>query len=308
MTDSPTPAPASASEPDSPAAPRRRRRIVVVAAALAAVVVAAVAGFVLTGGNGTAATVNGAAIPEAQVTDYVQSLRAARGLEDGAAWRAVAGFVLTGGNGTAATVNGAAIPEAQVTDYVQSLRAARGLEDGAAWRQYLEDTGQSSEGIRDQVLDLMISREVLRQGAADLGIGVTADELADAVQEKRRTYESDAQWQQALAAAGLTEEIYRGEVELDLLSAKVAQALADDPSLARKGRAGQGSKNGAPAEGSAIDEVGDAASVPADALSSGAQDEAAAESARTQAALQWLAAFRANSDITVNDPPAFLPY
>ena len=221
---------------------------------------------------------------------------------------AVAGFVLTGGNGTAATVNGAAIPEAQVTDYVQSLRAARGLEDGAAWRQYLEDTGQSSEGIRDQVLDLMISREVLRQGAADLGIGVTADELADAVQEKRRTYESDAQWQQALAAAGLTEEIYRGEVELDLLSAKVAQALADDPSLARKGRAGQGSKNGAPAEGSAIDEVGDAASVPADALSSGAQDEAAAESARTQAALQWLAAFRANSDITVNAPPAFLPY
>ncbi len=282
MTDSPTPAPeapeAPAPEgagtpapnadatpapetPDVPAAPRRRRRIVAVAAALAVVVVAA-----------------------------------------------VAGFVLTGGNGTAATVNGAAIPEAQVTDYVQSLRAARGLEDGAAWRQYLEDTGQSSEGIRDQVLDLMISREVLRQGAADLGIGVTADELADAVQEKRRTYESDAQWQQALAAAGLTEEVYRGEVELDLLSAKVAQALADDPSLARKGRAGQGSKNGAPAEGSAIDEVGDAASVPADALSSGAQDEAAAESARTQAALQWLAAFRANSDITVNAPPAFLPY
>ena len=253
-----TPAPET---PDVPAAPRRRRRIVAVAAALAVVVVAA-----------------------------------------------VAGFVLTGGNGTAATVNGAAIPEAQVTDYVQSLRAARGLEDGAAWRQYLEDTGQSSEGIRDQVLDLMISREVLRQGAADLGIGVTADELADAVQEKRRTYESDAQWQQALAAAGLTEEVYRGEVELDLLSAKVAQALADDPSLARKGRAGQGSKNGAPAEGSAIDEVGDAASVPADALSSGAQDEAAAESARTQAALQWLAAFRANSDITVNAPPAFLPY
>lgn len=282
MTDSPTPAPeapeAPAPEgagtpapnadatpapetPDVPAAPRRRRRIVAVAAALAVVVVAA-----------------------------------------------VAGFVLTGGNGTAATVNGAAIPEAQVTDYVPSLRAARGLEDGAAWRQYLEDTGQSSEGIRDQVLDLMISREVLRQGAADLGIGVTADELADAVQEKRRTYESDAQWQQALAAAGLTEEVYRGEVELDLLSAKVAQALADDPSLARKGRAGQGSKNGAPAEGSAIDEVGDAASVPADALSSGAQDEAAAESARTQAALQWLAAFRANSDITVNAPPAFLPY
>ena len=253
-----TPAPET---PDAPAAPRRRRCIVAVAVALAVVVVAA-----------------------------------------------VAGFVLTGGNGTAATVNGAAIPEAQVTDYVQSLRAARGLEDGAAWRQYLEDTGQSSEGIRDQVLDLMISREVLRQGAADLGIGVTADELADAVQEKRRTYESDAQWQQALAAAGLTEEIYRGEVELDLLSAKVAQALADDPSLARKGRAGQGSKNGAPAEGSAIDEVGDAASVPADALSSGAQDEAAAESARTQAALQWLAAFRANSDITVNAPPAFLPY
>lgn len=253
-----TPAPET---PDGPAVPRRRRRIVAVAAALAVVVVAA-----------------------------------------------VAGFVLTGGNGTAATVNGAAIPEAQVTDYVQSLRAARGLEDGAAWRQYLEDTGQSSEGIRDQVLDLMISREVLRQGAADLGIGVTADELADAVQEKRRTYESDAQWQQALAAAGLTEEIYRGEVELDLLSAKVAQALADDPSLARKGRAGQGAKNGAPAEGSAIDEVGDAASVPADALSSGAQDEAAAESARTQAALQWLAAFRANSDITVNAPPALLPY
>lgn len=202
----------------------------------------------------------------------------------------------SGANGTAATVNGTAIPEQAVTDYVQSLRAAQGLEDGAAWKAYLEDSGQTSEGVRDQVIDVLVSREIMRQGASELGVRVTGEELDEAVAVKRRTYESDEQWRAALAAAGLDEKSFREETELDLLSAKVTQALAEDPSLAYEATRDT--------DDSAYDKVGDAASGAGDAV----QDEAALESARTQAALAWIADLRARADITVNPFPNGLPY
>lgn len=202
----------------------------------------------------------------------------------------------SGANGTAATVNGTAIPEQAVTDYVQSLRAAQGLEDGAAWKAYLEDSGQTSEGVRDQVIDVLVSREIMRQGASELGVRVTGEELDEAVAVKRRTYESDEQWRAALAAAGLDEKSFREETELDLLSAKVTQALAEDPSLAYEATRDT--------DDSAYDKVGDAASGAGDAV----QDEAALESARTQAALAWIADLRARADITVSPFPNGLPY
>ena len=202
----------------------------------------------------------------------------------------------SGANGTAATVNGTAIPEQAVTDYVQSLRAAQGLEDGAVWKAYLEDSGQTSEGVRDQVIDVLVSREIMRQGASELGVRVTGEELDEAVAVKRRTYESDEQWRAALAAAGLDEKSFREETELDLLSAKVTQALAEDPSLAYEATRDT--------DDSAYDKVGDAASGAGDAV----QDEAARESARTQAALAWIADLRARADITVSPFPNGLPY
>ena len=189
----------------------------------------------------------------------------------------------SGANGTAATVNGTAIPEQAVTDYVQSLRAAQGLEDGAVWKAYLEDSGQTSEGVRDQVIDVLVSREIMRQGASELGVRVTGEELDEAVAVKRRTYESD-------------EKSFREETELDLLSAKVTQALAEDPSLAYEATRDT--------DDSAYDKVGDAASGAGDAV----QDEAALESARTQAALAWIADLRARADITVSPFPNGLPY
>lgn len=224
-------------------------------------------------------------------------------------------------NGTAATVNGAVISEQEVADYVQSRRVAQGLEDAADWRAYLNDSGQTSAEIRDQVVDLLISREILRQGADDLGVRVTGDELDEAVAVKRRTYESDAQWKQALAAAGLDEQTYRGEVELDLLSSKVAQALAEDPERVREAirdtedtaydevgdavSSPDGASGGTPGEGGASP-VGDGSS-DGDAAG-GAANDPAAESARAQAALTWLANLRAQADITINAAPSSLPY
>lgn len=227
--------------------------------------------------------------------------------------------------GTAATVNGTAISEQEVADYVQSLRVAQGLEDAAAWKTYLDDSGQASSEIRDEVIDLLISREILRQGADELGVRVTNDEVDEAVAVKRRTYESNAQWEQALAAAGLDEQTYRGEVQLDLLSAKVTQALSEDPERIREaiqatddsaydvvgdgvsaseGTGGASSGKGA-ADGSGSsgeDAAGD------DAAQDVASDDAATESARAQAALTWLANLRAQADITINPAPASLPY
>lgn len=185
-----------------------------------------------------------------------------------------------GTTGTAATVNGVDIPEKTITDYVQSLREAQGLTSNDEWESYLSESGQTDQSLRDRVVDIMVSREILRQGAKDLGISVSSAEVDEALAAKRKTYASDASWKEALADAGLTESTYRQELELDLLSRKVTQAFAENPTLGGD----------------------DTAGTEADTSGQDAEDIGA------DAALDWLANLRAEADITVNDAPSNLPY
>ena len=72
--------------------------------------------------------------------------------------------------GTAATVNGTAIPEQEVTDTIQTVRAQSGLDDTDAWGQFLASNNMTPESVREQILDSLIDQELVKQGAAELGV------------------------------------------------------------------------------------------------------------------------------------------
>ena len=133
---------------------------------------------------------------------------------------------LTGG--TAATVNGTEIPEDDVTLEVQAIRERMGLTDEQAWGEWMAQNGFTPETVREQVIDGLVNEELIRQITKEQEITVDAAEIDGYVDSMRSRYESDEQWQDALEQAGLTEEEYRENIELSLLSNRLMETVATD--------------------------------------------------------------------------------
>lgn len=138
----------------------------------------------------------------------------------------VNGVKLTGG--TAATVNGTEIPEDDVTLEVQAIRERMGLTDEQAWGEWMAQNGFTPETVREQVIDGLVNEELIRQITKEQEITVDAAEIDGYVDSMRSRYESDEQWQDALEQAGLTEEEYRENIELSLLSNRLMETVATD--------------------------------------------------------------------------------
>lgn len=136
------------------------------------------------------------------------------------------GANLTGG--TAATVNGESIAEDDVTLTVESVRAQLGVTDEASWANWMISNDYTSEKVREEVLDGLIEQELLRQGAADLGVTVEASEVDEYVNSIKSSFENEAAWAEALEQAGMTEDEYRDAIELALLSQGVEESFAAD--------------------------------------------------------------------------------
>ena len=138
----------------------------------------------------------------------------------------VNGVKLTGG--TAATVNGTEIPEDDVTLEVQAIRERMCLTDEQAWGEWMAQNGFTPETVREQVIDGLVNEELIRQITKEQEITVDAAEIDGYVDSMRSRYESDEQWQDALEQAGLTEEEYRENIELSLLSNRLMETVATD--------------------------------------------------------------------------------
>lgn len=129
---------------------------------------------------------------------------------------------LTGG--VAATVNGVEIEEDTVTTYIQNWRATQDLLDQDVWGQYLVDNDLTPEKVREDILDSFIKQELIKQAAAENNIEIKSSEIDEYVNKMRDYYDSDKEWEQALEAAGTTEEKYRESIELALID----QAIKSD--------------------------------------------------------------------------------
>lgn len=130
-------------------------------------------------------------------------------------------FACQGGGaagGTAATVNGTAIPEEQVTNTIQTVRAQSGLDSEDAWGQFLAANSMTPESVREQIIDSFINQELVKQGAAELGITVESAEIDTYVDSMKANFDSDEAWKQALSDAGFSEESYRESIASSLLT------------------------------------------------------------------------------------------
>lgn len=131
--------------------------------------------------------------------------------------------------GTAATVNGVEIDEDDITRTVEGVRSSLGATDADSWGTWMSEKGYTPESVREEVLNGLIEQEVLRQGAEELGVTVEQSEVDSYCNQIASQFGSDEKWQAALESAGYeSEDEYRDDIELSLLSAAVQDALVAD--------------------------------------------------------------------------------
>lgn len=131
-------------------------------------------------------------------------------------------------SGTAATVNGTPIPEDDVTNYIQSIRTSSGLEEEDAWGQFLAGQGMTPASVREQIIDSLVDQELVKQGAAELGVTVDSSEVDTYVESMKANFDGDEAWNNALSEAGFTEESYRESIESSLLSQAVGSHFEEE--------------------------------------------------------------------------------
>lgn len=134
----------------------------------------------------------------------------------------------SGSGAVAATINGTNIYEDTVTDYIQSVREQQGLTDEDSWGNYLAQMGTDPAGVREQIINTYVTRELINSGAEEKGITVDSSEVDSYVDKMKANYDSDDKWQAALEQAGMTEDEYRSEIELQLKAKELYNTFTSD--------------------------------------------------------------------------------
>ena len=135
------------------------------------------------------------------------------------------------GGGTAATVNGTPIPEDQITKTIQNVRAQSGLEDKDAWGEFLAANNMTPESVRGQIIDSLVTAELVKQGASELGISVDSTEVDTYVSSIKANFDNDEAWKKSLENAGFTEESYRESIEESLLTQAVGKHFEEEANV-----------------------------------------------------------------------------
>ncbi len=130
--------------------------------------------------------------------------------------------------GVAATVNGVEIGEDAITAYIEDFRASSGLTDEASWAQWMVDGDYTPATVREDVINYYVQQEVIRLAAADQGITISQEEIDEQVAAMRAYYDSDEDWEQALAYMGINEAQYREMLELSFLQQGLLEAVGSE--------------------------------------------------------------------------------
>ena len=126
-------------------------------------------------------------------------------------------------SGVAATVNGQEISEQTVTDEVAHIRAQSGLSDKDQWGKFLVQNDMTPESVRENVIDTIVEKKLIKEACADLDIVVEDSEVDEAVSSFKENYQSDESWKNALEQAGFTEETYRENINGSMAEKKVGE-------------------------------------------------------------------------------------
>lgn len=133
--------------------------------------------------------------------------------------------------GVAATVNGTEIAEDTVTDQIQTIRTQMSIDSEDAWGEWLVQYDYTPESVREDVINSLVEQELIRQGAAEKGVTVESEDVDAYVNSMKANYDSEEAWTEALASSGTTEEAYRENLELQILTQNLYATFAstEDP-------------------------------------------------------------------------------
>ena len=129
--------------------------------------------------------------------------------------------------GVAATVNGVEIPEDKVTQAIQDIRAQMSLTDEDAWGKWLAENDYTPESVREEIVNSYVDQELVKQGADSEGITADSAQVDQYVETMRGHYDSDTAWAEALEAVGMTEDEYRDNISLSLVSQQLQQKVGE---------------------------------------------------------------------------------
>ena len=136
-----------------------------------------------------------------------------------------------GGGAVAATVNGTEIPEDTVTESIQNIRAQYGLDDDESWGQFLAANSLTPESLREQTINSLVDKELLKSNANTLDITVEDSEINQHVDSMKANFESEEAWKDALEQAGFTEDSYRESIKTSLLQDKLNTHFQNSASI-----------------------------------------------------------------------------
>lgn len=130
--------------------------------------------------------------------------------------------------GVAATVNGVEIQEDTITQAIQDIRAQMGTTDEQSWGEWLAENDYTPETVREEIINSYVDQELVKQGAAAQEITADDGEVNDYVTQMRGNYDSDEAWSEALQSVGLTEDEYRDNIRLSLMTQQLKTKVAEN--------------------------------------------------------------------------------
>ncbi|MCD8317063.1 MAG: peptidylprolyl isomerase, partial [Eggerthellaceae bacterium] len=84
------------------------------------------------------------------------------------------------------------------------------------------------ESVREEIIDGYVTQELIRQEADARGITIDSDTVDQYVESMKSNYSTDEAWEDALEAAGMTEDEYRENIELSLMASELQTALGEE--------------------------------------------------------------------------------
>jgi len=110
----------------------------------------------------------------------------------------------------AARVNGEDITMAELEEYEEQIAVGQGFDIAS-----LEEGDRIQ--LQEQALDTLISRTLVRQAAANVGITASDADVDERMEGIKSQFEGDAAYQEALSQEGLTESGLRSRIAADMV-------------------------------------------------------------------------------------------
>jgi parvulin-like peptidyl-prolyl isomerase len=133
----------------------------------------------------------------------------------------------TGGE-VAATVNGEDIMKAELDEQVEKLQEQYPqMFEGADAEARLLD-------FQQRLLDNMINGVLIRQAAEEMGIDVSDSDVDEQIEELKAGFETEEQFDEALAQAGMDMDALRTQIEDQLLTEALLEELNSDTEVAEE--------------------------------------------------------------------------